>query len=1017
MPLDKSIERVQNACSLYSKVAQTVNEETLTYVFNVLLYINANMATYKKNESYTFDEEFSLLVDSLERLSAFSAPGDAANSVIESIQSNLISNLIITHDLLLERNPGSADLTKIMSLVETLPDLVLSNVYILPTSNTANYLIENGKTLGSVPVLDWKLEKKRILDLASNNYWLKRQITDIDSALQIDNSTSDEKLAKSFESLLKVYFEKKSLGLKDEDIPNLISQLAEDYEDKEKFVRIFLNNYAELYKKQSRKSDEVNAMLIGVTVFLPMLDKLLPPGQFSVLLEQQVQSETRFLYDKSAAEHDEAMAIYESCMSFYTNLSSKKYNFDNMDQGLMRGLHLPVLLDSNRLLFPHLQIAGRNTVDSIELITPSSILNKLPPIVQTELADAFKINPELQREFEKFIKLFEEVNSKADLHQQRHLGLFFFENQAAIMQLVNIMGIEGIRYLRSHIAVTVLNLERTLLSLPKLPNDLQDRLHDYCEQQHISNKNPEDLKAVITCMIILDLLKSVGDEDAAFEPPTISFELSPRENVLELARKLLGKVFQGIQVNLDEEQITAIFQRIPASKLVQLVAATKKMSYDVYREVYLNLLKLDLTGGNVEEFLHNPAQDNETGKRLAYHNALIREHLTSAEINPENAINYQRKLYFSASLKDNSATLSQDELYLVLLSYVNELKNEVNQLVLKNPSPELTRLKLQIDIIQSNYAKSNEITKGIKSAFGEINTLLIGLSNNSTQFTDKFNEFSQHTRDQYQLIKNFKTTVKKDIYHFHVEQWSKAKIDTFFLGDEVGCCLATTNSQFQAMVQRRMDDAMLFHVAVDETTGRPAALIWLYLAETSEHEIVLMANFFEVNSKYAADETLRIALLNGLLQFTHQYCQDNPKIANFYMNQLNYGWNKNDLDRYKVDEVRLSDKLGGPFIPEMPIQQAKQFHDQLSQDPSLSEQVKDHTQEKYYLVSLRQNKFHKFDPALLDLRNITITESSTLNSQASAVCRVGIFSTHEKIIDKKPESSSAPRYGNGNTAS
>ena len=846
---------------IVSSVARAVNEETVTHVLNVLLYINVNMATYIKNESHAFDEEFRILVDCLEKMRQFSAVDDDANPFIESLQSNLISNLMITHDYLIERNPAGAEFKKIMNWVEALPESVLNNVDVLPMSNTANYLIEKGKKVGPAPVLDWSLEKNRILVLVTNDYFLKSKINDIESALNMDNSTSDENLAKNFEALLKVYVEKRWLGLTEDDIPKLIAQLAEGYQDKEKFVQIFLSNYAKFYDQLQRKSDEVNTMLIGVTVFLPMLDKLLPPGKLSILLEHQVQLHASFLYDKAAAEHDAAMAIYESCMSFYTHLPRKRYDFDIVDQDSMQMLYLPALSDSHRFLFPHLQIAGRNIVDSIDLIAPSSVIYKLPPIVQATLVDVFKINPELQREFEKFIRLFEEVNSKADSHQQRHLGLFFSEHFPALMQFVSIMGGEGICYLRSLIAVTVLNLERTLLSLPKLPDDIQAQLHGYCQLKNISNKNPQDLKAIITCMIVLDILKSLDDgyskydEDAAFENPTISFELSPRENVLVLAKNLLGKVFQGKRFSLEDEQITAIFQRISASKLVQLVAASKKMSQDEYREVYLNLLKLDLIDGNVDDFLHNQAQGNETGKRLAYHNRAIRERLISADIDPENALNYQRKTYFSSDLSDKSNSLRQDEQYIVLLSYINELKKQVKEVLLKNPLTDLIKLNSHIDYIQSNYAKSNEITKGIKAVFGEINTLLVRLSNPGDQFTDKFSEFSQHARDQY---------------------------------------------------------------------------------------------------------------------------------------------------RDKVEEVRLFDKLGGPFIPQMPIEQVKKLHDQRYQDPSLRLRLKEHTQEKYYLVSLQKNQFHKFDPALLDLGKITISESSALNAQAASASSVGIFSKKTTATNKNP---------------
>lgn len=161
------------------------------------------------------------------------------------------------------------------------------------------------------------------------------------------------------------------------------------------------------------------------------------------------------------------------------------------------------------------------------------------------------------------------------------------------------------------------------------------------------------------------------------------------------------------------------------------------------------------------------------------------------------------------------------------------------------------------------------------------------------------------------------------------------------------------------MVQRRMDDAMLFHVAIDQITGRPAALIWLYLAETADKDIVLIANFFEVNTKYALNDSLRLALLNALLLFTQKYCEANPNIKGFYMNQLSYGWNIKDIRHYPLTELVIADKLGGPFIPDIDAEQIDM------EDLDTCKQIQELTKQKYYLVSLNQNQFHKFDSAIL----------------------------------------------------
>jgi len=256
-----------------------------------------------------------------------------------------------------------------------------------------------------------------------------------------------------------------------------------------------------------------------------------------------------------------------------------------------------------------------------------------------------------------------------------------------------------------------------------------------------------------------------------------------------------------------------------------------------------------------------------------------------------------------------------------------------------------------------------------KPLIQKISDNIKSLERDNLQLPSTFKEFMGHVKEQVNIIEteskksDTKHHKKQPAQYFSVEQWSKEKAMTFFLGDEVGCCLATTNSQFQAMVQRRMDDAMLFHVAIDKITGRPAALIWLYLAETADGKVSLIANFFEVNAKYAVNDTYRMGLLNGLLHFTHQFCQDNPGIDAFYMNQLTYGWNINDLKSYPICQMKLIDKLGGPYIPGMSAEQIDMV------DADTRQQIQSLTKQKYYLVSLYQTQFHRFYPEILAKNN------------------------------------------------
>lgn len=651
-------------------------------------------------------------------------------------------------------------------------------------------------------------------------------------------------------------------------------------------------------------------------------------------------------------------------MPFYCDVTQANFcHSQNPYDSLTASLHESIIVHSEYFA-SCLKVAGRNAHDSIRLLDTES-LKPLPLIFQTELSLLFEKNSALKPEFESFITLFCDINHRAEKHQQRNSKLFFFKYHDSITQFINIMGIEGIRYLRKQLAFTVLSLERLLEAIPILTEKQQDGLATYFKQH---TPSPDVIDHFKTCIITLGLLNQASNrtDESAEDYVLLAENKTIADYNLSLARCLLDKMFLGIQVQLSAEEISTIFEQFDTQKLIALIAASQHMAADEYREVYLNLLRLDLTHRDIHDFLHNTEQESSIGKTLALHNQRIRTELNALGIVTETALNYQKTLDFSVSPENNNTVSSQESAVTTLKSYMARLEKT---LPIPIPSPELDMGKL-LKNIQQHLIGSKRFpdleSAGAKKLLGQLNADLKALDRYKDNLPRELNEFSEHTRQHCDLIKKNKPQSKNSTYEFHVEQWHKEKADTFFLGDNVGCCLATNNAQFQAIVQRRMDDAMLFHVAIDKKTQKPAALIWLYLAETANGQIVLMANFCEVNAKYATNSYLRQALLNGLLQFTHQYCEDNPKISAFYMNKLKYGWNMHDLDHYNTETVVLSDKVGGPYIPGMTPEQVDELHLKMNEDSEVSQEVKQYTQKQYYLVSLNETQFYRFDPVKLE---------------------------------------------------
>ena len=270
----------------------------------------------------------------------------------------------------------------------------------------------------------------------------------------------------------------------------------------------------------------------------------------------------------------------------------------------------------------------------------------------------------------------------------------------------------------------------------------------------------------------------------------------------------------------------------------------------------------------------------------------------------------------------------------------------------------VNKIKAKIDEMKRNVAKASQGYEDIRCLENDVNKALVkkisGLLNaiykgcydiqlRDTDAGSRVLEFAEHARSAIALLQQPAefSHVGSIGSRFRVVQWDKGDVGTFSLGEDVGCCLAQGSSQFGAMVYRRSDDACLFHVVVDEQREKPAAFIWLYLAEDSGGKVVLVANFFEVHARYGTDEALRKTLLNHLLLFTHNYCESNG--LEFYMMPLRYGFNAPDLDAYPKVKMELKRKVGA-FLSE--------YSWRCGDD--------------YYLGSLDAKEFHLFDPAILE---------------------------------------------------
>jgi hypothetical protein len=738
---------------------------------------------------------------------------------------------------------------------------------------------------------------------------------------------------------------------------------------KEIFVNDFCETYQTIYDRSPRKSLYKNNLLELMSDLLPIL---------AISSEILVKYE---LADPHANVHDVSYAVYSVTKAL---IEGKEIHIKYMNEGalirqLMQGDSLLKAFDTHSKINPDCQL----------LFSDAPELHAVPASLAQVLDEKGLTNS-----FKELLSHLVKINDRVGAHQQRNIALLLMTYEQQITQLIEIMGDDAIAGMKQLVANTVLPLEKMLADLPVFDPSLKDHLTRFWAAQELEDKV---FKTFILCLVAINATRhkshyveevgSLTDIIWTTESSNGGKFVSPKTLLNVLFKHLINEILGDSTTELNEAAIEALMQRIPIEKLMNLVIASQRMEHDEYRVIYLEFLKMDLFGErDVDDFLHHVQQDSDIGRDLARHNQAIRTSLIRHDIDPQTALNYRKSFAFALLPHiDSVEQTNPGSIYSVFWSYLKQLHDEIEKIqqsdgtaidgpVMKNVNVIGDEIKKIVSKMQKKIQRlGNEETAAIelfsnnkyfKSTISNLvemlNRLNTTLTADDSNLPRTFFEFSGHVCDQFNLIAQPAPVIKVDTKqnYFTVEQWPKERAMTFFLGDEVGCCLGTNGPQFQAIVQRRMDDAMLFHVATDNTTGKPAALIWLYLAETADSQIVLMANFFEVKTKFGQDEYHRKELLNDLIHFTQQYLTDNPGIHGFYMNKLKYGWNIRDLDCYPACPLALQDKLGGPYL-----QGGIPAHVVLTGD--IKARVKLETQQKYYLVSLSETEFRQFVPEIL----------------------------------------------------
>ncbi|HVE44384.1 MAG TPA: hypothetical protein VNC84_04535 [Gammaproteobacteria bacterium] len=583
---------------------------------------------------------------------------------------------------------------------------------------------------------------------------------------------------------------------------------------------------------------------------------------------------------------------------------------------------------------------------------------------------------------------FEKINNAHfDEFQRRDPEQFFLDHVVKILLLAQMMGKPAFKWMSDQLAQTVLPLERLLDGMPKkFPSEILLFLKEFFEENHhqIMTKeglaNWKNILTGISVQIQLEKMDQHAEHDKSFfgkyAAKLEEIQRSCSGNVKKFSESindaLLNLIYDALHLSpearnrIDKRNL---FKVIPFDQFSALALERISMlDSDPHAAILVELINRYLTEESIDAFLHDVHQTSDSGAALAAHNANIRAILTNKKINPELALQYTKTYEFSYIPSGYETTYDRLQaaqyLHEVLPDLLAKARTAEESTYDKKQKSQFNSLIKRIETLletdtKKYYAEPNlGILKSIKKNINALgnneaikeNEACHEFLDISKKFTEQFEKFSEQEKISSDIPKS---AIRKPA-HFRIEQWDKEKASTLFLGNEVDCCLAVGSSKFPAIIQRIMDDAMLFHVVVDLETKKPIALTWLYLATDKNNDIHLVGNFIEIKAKYGANEEARRTIINALMHYSGEiYCRDNPEIEGFIINELTYGWNKEKID-FTEKPVTLIDKVGGAFSPDVPAEERARWGGVLTCD-------------RYYLNSLERAlymqtaNFHVYD--------------------------------------------------------
>ena len=626
---------------------------------------------------------------------------------------------------------------------------------------------------------------------------------------------------------------------------------------------------------------------------------------------------------------------------------------------------------------------------------PRKLVNNLPidpKFLQSQI-NIFK-NPKacplnfrvLLSQAQAFFERIQMTNDASLKRQKKDCVSFIIDNFAKYLNLFEIINDDLFNFLNSFLASSLHSLERFLDSYLMIRTPFKEILEDVITSKFSHGSRHAYFLRLEKLLLTFSSLTEIQTQSNTPHETNLAVtfkSILQQSTSLEEANKLISKeilkVYLGDLITGDIDNQNEMFL---INNLPQILIARRAMKRDNYEAVFDQIIRLALTPKqSFNHFFTELQQSSLLGQKIAAHNTTIQKKLSSSGIDVEKAFNY--KVVTSFTFADEVTTDYNRILAAIWADVQNVQKYLTKFLTLEHPA--------KTNFVNLDHAITkftHEITKGLKGSDISSPTLMslqkilkgsnLSLLEKCVTHYQKIQQMLDDNKEFLIFLENCKTIPEIDLRelrahcdhlvadlatlknnlgqkpvesfkserNFRIEAWDKNRVETLLLGNNVGCCLATNGGHFPALVQRWMDQAMLFHVVYEEGSV-PVALVWLFFAENPANpgRVIVVANFFEIKASLGVISKLSDLILKQLLQFSGTYAKEIGAV-DFIIRPLTYGYfiaNRN-ITQFKQVNCSLQ-KIGGCL--------------------SLSDYQYQDAQHLYYLVALEEKIFFQYSENIL----------------------------------------------------